>query len=259
MNPSYLFSEVRVFFRSFLIQAFWNFERIQNIGFAYCIYPFLVNLYPDKEKRKEAIIRHLEFFCTHPYMVNILLGLVVSMEERLARGDQGITGKQISQIKSHLAGPLAALGDSFFWVTWRSLCAIIAASIYFFSANKIEPAPAFLAVFLFLILYNMVHIPVRWFGFSLAYKQGIQIIATIERFRVLNWGRMIAPVIMTLLILMVCSYFIVIEGGGWHKLLLAGFFFALFGFKHKETSTIKVVYFTILICVLLSYIGATTY
>lgn len=257
MDSSYIISEVRVFFRSFLIQAFWNFERIQNIGFAYCIYPFLLKLYPDKEKRKSALIRHLEFFCTHPYMVNILLGLVVSMEERLARGEGNITGKQISQVKSHLAGPLAALGDSFFWVTWRSFSAIIAASLYYFSVNNHEPAQAFLAVFLYLILYNMLHIPVRWFGFSLAYKQGMQIIAIIERIRVLNWRRMIAPVIFIWLILMLISYFILIEGELWHKLLLGGFFFALLGFKHKETSTIKVVYFTVLICILLSYIGAT--
>ena len=266
-------SRASVFMRSFLIQAFWNFERIQNLGFAYCILPFLKRIYPDKEKRKKAVLRHLEFYCSHPYMVNIMLGLVVSMEERLARGDKNINEKQISSIKSHLSGPLAALGDSFFWVTWRSFCAIIASSLFFFGADryftsdnvmavhfiagiKTHAAPAFFSVFLFLILYNMLHIPLRWFGFSLAYGQGMQIIATIERLRVLNWGRLLAPISLMVLVIMVISYFVFIEYGFWQKILLAGFFFSLLGFKHRETSTIKTLYMTVFICVILSYIGA---
>lgn len=256
MDPKNITGKTVVFLRSFLIQAFWNFERIQNLGFAYCIYPFLKKIYPDKEKRRDAILRHLEFYCSHPYMVNIILGLVVSMEERLARGDKTINKNQISQIKSHISGPLAALGDSFFWVTWRSFSAVIASSLFFFTANKHDAAPAVFSVILFLVIYNMLHIPVRWFGFSLAYNQGMQIIAIIERFRVLNWGRMLAPVSITWLVIMLTAYLVVVEGGFWQKILLAGFFVVLFGFKHRETSTIKTIYVTVLICVLLSYIGA---
>lgn len=256
MKSSAIISKTQVFFRSFLVQAFWNFERIQNLGFAYCIYPFLHNIYPDKEKRKKALLRHLEFFCTHPYMVNLLLGLVVSMEEKLARNEKGISENQISQIKSHLSGPLAALGDSFFWHTWRSFCVIIASSLFFFGPEQNDPGQAFLAVFLFLVMYNMLHIPVRWFGFSYAYKQGMQIIATIERFRVLNWGKLLAPVGIVWITLMLIAFFIFTSGDLWYKLKLGCFFVALYGFKHDDTSAIRMVYIITVVCVLLSYIGA---
>ena len=40
-----------LFFRTLLLQSLWNFERLQNVGFLYVLYPFLKKMYPDKEKR----------------------------------------------------------------------------------------------------------------------------------------------------------------------------------------------------------------
>ncbi|MBD3271344.1 MAG: hypothetical protein GF384_02250 [Elusimicrobia bacterium] len=252
-----LMNKTDVFFRSFLIQAFWNFERIQNLGFAYCIYPFLVMLYPDREQRKKALLRHLDFFCTHPYLVNVVLGLIVSMEERLARHEEGLTERHISQVKMHITGPLAALGDSFFWHTWRSFCAIVAASLYFFAANRTDSAPAFLALFLFLTIYNMLHIPVRWFGFTFAYRQGMQIIATIERFRVFNWEKLIfAPASTIMLVLMLVSYLIVIEGSVGYKIVLGSLFFLLYVIRYYVRSHITMFFITVLISVLVSFIAS---
>ena len=62
-----------IFLRTFFLQALWNFERLQNVGFLYILYPVLKKLYPDKEKRKEALLRHIGFFNTNPYMVTIII------------------------------------------------------------------------------------------------------------------------------------------------------------------------------------------
>ena len=47
-----------IFLRTFFLQALWNFERLQNVGFLYILYPVFKSLYKDKEKRKEALLRH---------------------------------------------------------------------------------------------------------------------------------------------------------------------------------------------------------
>ena len=65
-----------IFLRTFFLQALWNFERLQNVGFLYILYPVLKNLYPNKEKRKEVLLRHIGFFNTNPYMVTVIVAMV---------------------------------------------------------------------------------------------------------------------------------------------------------------------------------------
>ena len=57
----------KVFWRSFMYGASWNYERMQNLGFLYTILPTLKKIYKDKkEDMSVAMSRHLEFFNTHP-------------------------------------------------------------------------------------------------------------------------------------------------------------------------------------------------
>ncbi len=51
-----------VFWRSGFEQASWNYERMQNLGFAYVMVPAIKRLYPDKQDQIEAMQRHLAFF-----------------------------------------------------------------------------------------------------------------------------------------------------------------------------------------------------
>ena len=73
-----------IFLRTFFLQALWNFERLQNVGFLYILYPVFKSLYKDKEKRKEALLRHIGFFNTNPYMVNIIIAMVINAENNIA-------------------------------------------------------------------------------------------------------------------------------------------------------------------------------
>ena len=56
-----------VCWRSTFLQGSWNYERMQNGGWAYSMIPALKKLYTTKEDRAAALKRHLEFFNTHPY------------------------------------------------------------------------------------------------------------------------------------------------------------------------------------------------
>ena len=51
-----------VFWRSFPLQASFNYERMQNVGFCYSLLPVLKRLYPEKKEASEALKRHLSFF-----------------------------------------------------------------------------------------------------------------------------------------------------------------------------------------------------
>ena len=114
-----------IFLRTFFLQALWNFERLQNIGFLYILYPVIKSLYKDKEERKKVLLRHIGFFNTNPYMANIIIAMVINAENNIASGqEQNI--KKPEMIKSVLAGPVAAIGDSFFWGTWRPFVSFIA-------------------------------------------------------------------------------------------------------------------------------------
>jgi len=59
-----------VWLRQFLLQGCWNYEGMQNVGFAYAILPALREFYSNRpEEGLKAVKRHLEFFNTQPAMV----------------------------------------------------------------------------------------------------------------------------------------------------------------------------------------------
>ena len=64
----------KVMLRSQLLQGSWNYERMQNGGWAYSLIPALKKLYPQREDASAALKRHLEFFNTHPYIAAPILG-----------------------------------------------------------------------------------------------------------------------------------------------------------------------------------------
>jgi mannose PTS system EIID component len=106
----------RMFLRSFFIQAGWNYERFQNLGFAYCLQPALEKIYPDREKLKAALLRHLQIFNTQPYMASFVLGNVAGIEERAAASaDPEAALKPMPGVKQALASSFASIGDRIFW------------------------------------------------------------------------------------------------------------------------------------------------
>src|SRR5699024_5212757 len=99
---------LHVFWRSQFLQASWNFERMQNVGWAYAMIPALKKLYTDKEDRAQALKRHLEFFNTHPYVAAPVLGVTLTLEEEKAAG-RDIDNAAIQGVKIGMMGPLAGV------------------------------------------------------------------------------------------------------------------------------------------------------
>ncbi|WP_225408466.1 PTS system mannose/fructose/sorbose family transporter subunit IID [Stigmatella hybrida] len=152
---------LRVFLRSLLLQASWNPKGMQNLGLAYTVFPALKSLYPEKEAQEAAVRRHLAFFNTHPYVAAAIVGGVLYHEQRIARGEE--PPDKVMAFKAALMGPLAALGDGFFWLSLKPAVGAICAGLV--------PLLHAWAAVLFLVLYNLVHITLRarlyWMGLSL--------------------------------------------------------------------------------------------
>ena len=77
---------ISVWWRSFFLQGSWNYERMQNGGWAYSLIPAIKKLYKTKEERSAALTRHLEFFNTHPYVASPIIGVTLALEEERANG-----------------------------------------------------------------------------------------------------------------------------------------------------------------------------
>ncbi|MDD5655735.1 MAG: PTS system mannose/fructose/sorbose family transporter subunit IID, partial [Elusimicrobia bacterium] len=124
--------QMRLFARSLLLQACWNFERMQSLGFALCVEPWLERCYgAQDEARREARLRHQEFFNTQPYMAPLVLGMVCALEEDIAAADAVARPGKVARLrtlKTAAAAALAGLGDALFWGSLRPFCAILALS-----------------------------------------------------------------------------------------------------------------------------------
>jgi PTS system mannose-specific IID component len=161
----------RSFWRSLFLQAAWNRRGMQNLGFAYAIDPALRALYPEPARRREALARHLGFFNCHPYAAAAILGGAIHHEEKVAAGLEPATAP--TAYKATLQGPLAAIGDGFFWTALRP----------FFGALAAVGALVFgwPAVIVALTIYNAIHLALRMGLFRAGYRQGDAIIGDIAR------------------------------------------------------------------------------
>jgi mannose/fructose/N-acetylgalactosamine-specific phosphotransferase system component IID len=143
--------------RQFLLQGCWNYEGMQNVGFAYAILPALREFYAGRpEEALKAVKRHLEFFNTQPAMGTVILGAAVRLEERVAAGEAD--PRAIGTFKVGLMGSLGAIGDAFFWGALRPTASAAGAIL-----ALLHPLAGIVAL---LALYNATHLLVRFRGFS---------------------------------------------------------------------------------------------
>ena len=191
-------SFLSLFWRSLFIQSLWNFEGLQNMGFLFVIFPALKKLYPEKVKRKEVLLRHVEFFNTHPYMASMIVGLVAKMEQESSQKGL-VSSDEISTVKKNMAGPLAAMGDALFWGTFRPLVAIVTAGLMLFSFKVDFGINLILLPIFFIVIYNLVNLPFRYWGILISYKMGGKIIgrvAAINFQNIVNILRLLTGIVL---------------------------------------------------------------
>ena len=156
----------KVWWRSTFLQGSWNYERMQNLGWAYAMIPAIKKLYTKKEDQAAALERHLEFFNTHPYVASPILGVTLALEEERANGAE-IDDKAIQGVKIGMMGPLAGIGDPVFWFTVRPILGALGASLAM-TGNIVGPL-------LFFIGWNAIRMAFLWYTPEFGYKAGSEI------------------------------------------------------------------------------------
>lgn len=167
----------RVFWRSMLLEANFNFETMQNTGVAFALLPVLKKLYKTKESMAEALQRHLQLFNTSTYGCTLILGLASAMEEQNSR-DPEFNPDSINAVKLGLMGPLAGVFDSLFWGTLKVIAAGVGTSL----ALKGNLSGAVL----FILLFNVPHLLLRYNLTFIGYKAGTKFLQRLSQNNVMD-------------------------------------------------------------------------
>ena len=113
----------RVAWRSMLLQASFNYERMQASGWLYGLLPALKKIHTNKRDLARAMKGHMGFFNTHPFLATFVIGIILAME----RSKQDVNSIQSTKIA--VGAPLGGIGDAMFWLTLLPICGGIGASL----------------------------------------------------------------------------------------------------------------------------------
>ena len=160
-----------MFFRSHLTFLSFNMAKMEANGFTITMAPALESIYKgDEEGKKEAIMRHQNFFNTHAVPFSFIAGLTYSMEkEHKEKGS--IDGQTIDSIKTALMGPTAGMFDSLFFNCLRVIAAGIGIGLC--AQGNI------LGTILFILLYGATQSVLKYVLLNLGYSFGTSFIDTV--------------------------------------------------------------------------------
>ncbi|WP_197035136.1 PTS system mannose/fructose/sorbose family transporter subunit IID [Oceanivirga salmonicida] len=167
----------KIFLNSFLLEASYNYEGQQGLGYLLGIMPAINRFYKTEKERKEAYKRHLEIFNTTPQIATLIFGVTAALEKEASENKE-FDKSSINSVKIGLMGPFAGIGDSFFWGTLR----IIATGI----GLSLAAQGTILGPILFLLIFNIPHILIRYFGTFIGYKFGQNIVTNAKGNNVLS-------------------------------------------------------------------------
>ena len=167
----------RVFLRSMALEANFNFETWQNTGFAFSLIPVLKKLYKAPADMGQALRRHLQFFNSSPYGSTLIMGITAAMEEQNSK-DPDFDPGSIQAVKLGLMGPLAGIFDSLFWGTFKVIAAGVGTSLAL-KGNILGPI-------LFLLLFNVPHLLLRYNLTFTGYKAGTRFLQNLAQSHVMD-------------------------------------------------------------------------
>lgn len=195
----------KAFWRSQLLGASLNFERMQSLGAYYSVVPALKKIYKGKpkEERVAAIRRHLEFFNTNPYVYGPILGISMAMEENTKEEEK----QSVISVRTGLMGPFAGLGDSLLAMTVVPILMSIGSGL------AIEGNP--LGPILFFLLFSLIVWPIKYKGVFMGYEKGSDLLTGSEGNdllrRVSTMGNIVGTMVVGALIVSTVQIYIPIE------------------------------------------------
>ncbi len=147
--------------------ANWNWEKMFTPAFTLSMAPVLKELYKDRpEEYKKRLAHHWdELFNSEPQSCTIIHGIVIALEEQIARGDN-IDESVVDAVKTGMMGPLAGIGDSVVDALFNSMLLGIGISMAL-AGNFFGPIFFFLSYFICITILS-------WCLFQKGYKMGMK-------------------------------------------------------------------------------------
>jgi len=196
-----LLAQLQAFFRSFFLQALWNFERMQNVGFAFSMEPLLRRVYPSRDSLARSLRRQFEYFNVHPYFAPIIMGVVYHREKAMAEAHR-TEDPTLTVLKNTMGAAFGAVGDHVIWGTWRPFCAVMALVVGLLvgypsvgdgAASSVFHTPGAILcakwwVVGFLCMFNSIHFWIRWRGLQKAMAEGPLVVRWVESLHLQKWA-----------------------------------------------------------------------
>lgn len=256
----------KVYLRSIPMEHSWNYERMMNLGYCYAMLPALKALYgDDKEKLTEAMLRHMEFYNTTPYVITLPLGISVAMEEKMAENPENFDKTSITSVKAALMGPLAGIGDSIYWGTLRIIATGVGATLAV-QGNVLGPV-------LFFLIFNVPNFGLRYWLTFFGYNFGTNVLGKLEQSGImekLTYGASIVGLLVTGAMTAENVYLAVagkigvgddattiqsILDGIIPGLLSLGVMGIVYYFLHKKVKPLTLMFIMMVLCIISAYFG----
>ena len=148
-----------------------SYEKLQAHAWAYAFIPFAKKYYSDDpEAQRRLLVRHSMFYNTEPQTGQLINGIVTSLEEQIALGEE-VSEELPVNIKTTLMGPLAGIGDSI-------IQGIIVPLLLSIGMGMASGGSAIGPVF-YMIAYGIIGPLISYLSYSYGYKLGVNAIDVI--------------------------------------------------------------------------------
>jgi len=175
----------RTFWRTYFVGAVYTMRGLQNVGMVFILHPALCALYAhDPAALQRARHRYLGLYNTHPCWTPALVGLFLSLEERIARGL--LAPQALAAVRSTVVFTLSGLGDAFFsggvFVLWALVqCFLLVRGLWLWAGVWTVVALTAVQV-------------MKMVTFFRAYSRGLAFLQDLKRWDLINWARHIKVV-----------------------------------------------------------------
>ena len=160
-------TKLSIFWRTFFIQAYWNYHNMQAVGLLFVLNGIRKKLGLDKEEINRFRHRHLTFYNGHPYFAGLPAGVLAKAECDHRLNETEV--QSLIKFREIVSSPLGAIGDLIFWSNLRPIALLT--PIYFYLTGMPSTA-LFFAFFTGILLYNIIQLKVRWWSINEGLKFG---------------------------------------------------------------------------------------
>jgi mannose PTS system EIID component len=241
-----------------LLQASWNFERLQNVGFLTAIHGLLAKTYgADRGNLLRAVKRHMNFFNTHIFFASAVLGVMARLEEELPNVNPEQKDYDIENTKMGIMGPMAAIGDSLFWSGVKPFALLVGAGIIFISGCDIRTW--FAAAAAALLVYNIPRAAIKYYLLFKSYYDYRELFVFIQKVKLQEVMKSIKLIGMGLLGGVMAGYLhtkglTMIPSRVLDSLLLLVIFAVIVGAVNRKVSVSIIFAAVVIISIVVSYI-----